>query len=182
MALTYTPKVQLGQPMPEFSSELLSGQLYSNSNLSSFEYKVIGFICGHCPYVQAIESRLVALQNKLSPLNGIFLAVCSNDPNEYPEDSRNALIERAKQKSYNFNYVFDESQKIATDFGAVCTPDFFVFDKENHLFYRGRLDDSWRDAQKVQREDLLEAVRDHKNKKPIDEQIPSMGCSIKWKA
>ncbi len=141
------------------------------------------FICNHCPYVKAIEDRLIALAQNFSNESEIqFAAVCSNDPSDYEEDSIENLKARAVEKKYPFPYLVDESQELARMLGAVCTPDLYVFDRQGSVFYRGRLDDSWRDPAKVESEDLKEALLAALTGKdaPV-EQIPSMGCSIKWK-
>lgn len=181
MALTYTPSAPESFRLPSFSGQLVDGRNFESTNLSKYRFKVIAFICAHCPYVQAIESRLIELAHDLKALNGVFLGICSNDASEYPEDAPEALKKRAQEKGYNFDYLVDADQSIAKAFGAVCTPDFFVFDEKNELFYRGRLDDSWRDAGRVKNRELLQAIEKRNLKLATTEQIPSMGCSIKWK-
>ena len=141
------------------------------------------FICNHCPYVQAIEDRLISLAHQLRESSVPIFAICSNDADEYPEDNFENLRKRAQEKNYPFPYLVDESQAVARSFGAVCTPDFFLYDKHHALAYRGRLDDSWRDAGRVRKQELLESVKALLEGKPAPaEQVPSMGCSIKWKA
>jgi peroxiredoxin len=182
MALTYTPKGELGTKMPNFTLPTINKTSWSSSSIESSPAKVIMFICAHCPYVQAIEDRLITLGTYLKTKGVPLIAICSNDANEYPEDAPEELKKRADKKGYSFTYLWDETQAVAKEFGAVCTPDFFIFDKENRLAYRGRLDDSWKDPLKVTKEELKLAVEDilKLGKAPI-EQYPSMGCSIKWK-
>jgi peroxiredoxin len=109
------------------------------------------------------------------------VAICSNDPKDNPDDSFENLKKRAQEKKYPFVYLHDESQAVARQYGAVCTPDFFVYDSKGLLAYRGRLDDSWKDPQKVQKRELFDAVQLLlKNQKAPDKQTPSMGCNIKW--
>ncbi len=143
------------------------------------------FICNHCPYVKAIESRLVELHEMFaerknpdgSPLVSI-VAISSNDTEKYGDDS----FDKMKLKNYPFPYLFDESQDTAMEFGAVCTPDFFLYDSRQRLAYRGRLDDSWQDEAKITTRDLagaIEALLQDMN--PNRDQKPSMGCSLKWK-
>ncbi|HEY1080575.1 MAG TPA: thioredoxin family protein, partial [Bdellovibrio sp.] len=133
------------------------------------------------PYVQAIEDRLITLGNDLKKQNVPVIAICSNDDKSHPEDSFENLQKRAREKNYPFVYLHDKSQKVAHLFGAVCTPDYFVYDKNHKLAYRGRLDDSWKDASKVTRRELFEAVQVLlKDSKVSEEQTASMGCSIKW--
>lgn len=181
MALTYTPQPEHGTPMPEFSLPAVTGEAFDSKTIRAAPAKVVAFICGHCPYVQAIENRLINLAAKLKSLDVPFVGICSNDPAEYPEDAPDALLKRWKGKGYQFPYLIDTEQSVARSFGAVCTPDFFVYDKNNRLVYRGRLDDSWKDAARVTREELFEAVQGALNGGTLAEQIPSMGCSIKWR-
>ena len=112
-----------------------------------------------------------------------FVAIMSNDATLKPDDAPEKLRARATEKSYPFPYLFDESQDVAKRFGAVCTPDFFVYDSQFKLAYRGRLDDSWKDASQVKAAEMREALEILvRGEKPSAKQIPSMGCSIKWKA
>ena len=145
------------------------------------------FICNHCPYVQAVEDRLIELVRSYGSRQICFLGICSNDPTDYPEDRPEALLTRAKEKNYPFKYLVDDSQAVAKNFGAVCTPDFFVFSPadgsdQRHLYYRGRLDDSWKNPARVTQQEMKAALDGLLLAKPAPErQIPSMGCSIKWK-
>lgn len=183
MALLYTPEIELGRPMPAFQLPTVFGEEFSSSEMANAPVKLVVFICAHCPYVQAIEKRLVELGEKFKSIGGSMVAVCSNDAQDYPEDAPDRLAERAKQFGYSFKYLVDETQAVAREFGAVCTPDFFVYDNKGTLAYRGRLDDSWKDAAKVTREELWMAAQTiARGDKPAKEQSPSMGCSIKWKA
>jgi peroxiredoxin len=182
MALTYTPGDELGAKMPEFDLTSVFGEKFSSHSMTKASVKVVVFICAHCPYVQSIESRLVELGRKIEKIGGQMVAICSNDPTEYPEDSKDQLAIRAKHHRYSFPYLVDETQEVARAFGAVCTPDFFVYDINGSLTYRGRLDDSWKDATKVKREELwMAAQKIAKGEKISPEQSPSMGCSIKWR-
>jgi hypothetical protein len=116
------------------------------------------------------------------PRQTAFVAICSNDPTDYPEDAPAALLERWKEKRYGFPYLLDEEQSVAKDFGAVCTPDIYVYDSSHKLRYRGRLDDSWRDPGAVKRQELKLALERILQNLPVEgTQNPSMGCSIKWK-
>ncbi|MAE73364.1 MAG: thioredoxin family protein [Bdellovibrionaceae bacterium] len=181
MALTYSPDVEIGSPMPAFKLPVVTGGDY-DSTATNGKVTVVLFICNHCPYVQAIEERLIELGTKYHSNDDVeVLAICSNDPTEYPEDAPEALAATATEKSYPFPYLFDQSQSVAKAFGAVCTPDLYVYDRSGKLFYRGRLDDSWKDASKVTQKDLDSAITEAlANSTPPTEQMPSMGCSIKW--
>ncbi|KYG67946.1 alkyl hydroperoxide reductase [Bdellovibrio bacteriovorus] len=181
MALTFTPFPDLGNACPEFKLPATDGKTYSLKDFPTGHPLVVMFICNHCPYVQAIEDRLIQLGQDLKKQNVSVVAICSNDAKSHPEDSFENLKKRAEEKSYPFVYLYDESQEVAHKFGAVCTPDFFVYDKNHKLAYRGRLDDSWKDASKVTKRELYEAVQTLiKDQKVSEEQTASMGCSIKW--
>lgn len=182
MALTFTPQDNLGSALPDFKLKSVDGNFFSRGQLPQNTPIVIMFICNHCPYVKAIEDRLIQLGHDLKKLNVPVIAICSNDPEEYPEDNFENLKKRWTEKKYSFPYLHDETQEVAKKFGAVCTPDFFVYDKNHKLAYRGRLDDSWKDARQVTRHELFEAV----NCLAADHRIsfqptPSMGCNIKWR-
>lgn len=181
MALTFTPFPDLGNDCPEFTLPAVDGKTYSLKDFPKGSPLVVMFICNHCPYVQAIEDRLITLGDDLKKQNVPVVAICSNDAKSHPEDSFENLKARAKEKNYSFVYLHDETQEVAHKFGAVCTPDYFVYDKNHKLAYRGRLDDSWKDASKVTKRELYDAVQALlKDQKATDEQVASMGCSIKW--
>ncbi len=176
-----TPKSE-SMSLPKFELPTVQGETFSSGHIALGRPAVVMFICNHCPYVKAIEDRLIELGHELKKINVPLIAICSNDADAYPEDSLESLRSRAREKKYPFVYLHDETQEVARQFGAVCTPDFFVFDSKHQLAYRGRLDDSWKDASRVTRRELLMAVQDLVNHKPISiAEVPSMGCSIKWK-
>ena len=140
------------------------------------------FICNHCPYVKAVRERIVRDARELTALGIGVVAVNSNDATQYPDDSFEAMQTAAKQYAYPFPYLYDASQDVARAYDAVCTPDFFGYDAQGGLQYRGRLDESRREAapQGVRRE-LFEAMKQvAETGRGPREQIPSMGCSIKW--
>lgn len=181
MALTFTPFAELGEDCPDFKLPAVDGKTYSLKDFSGKPALVVMFICNHCPYVQAIEDRLIQLGQDLAQQNVAVVAICSNDAADHPEDSFANLKKRSEEKHYPFVYLHDESQAVAHKFGAVCTPDYFVYDKNLKLAYRGRLDDSWKDAAKVTKRELFSAVQDLlAGAKVSAEQTASMGCSIKW--
>ncbi len=183
MALTYTPEAQSEFTLPEFTLPATDGTTWTSKDLLRHKQPiVIMFICNHCPYVQAIEERLVQLGQKFAHC-AQFAAICSNDPVDYPEDSFENLKKRAEELKYPFPYLHDESQSVAKSFEAICTPDLYIFDSKGTLAYRGRLDDSWKDAGKVTKKELQSALETVLQGKqiPLKEQNPSMGCSIKWK-
>jgi peroxiredoxin len=181
VALTYTPKGELGQTLPAFQLPTVDNKIFSSTQLKGREVSVILFICAHCPYVQAIEDRFIALAHQGITTGVQFVGICSNDWREHPEDSPENLLIRWRDKNYGFPYLIDEHQKIAKLFGAVCTPDIFVYDRNQVLRYRGRFDDSWKDPRKVKNQELHRAIEALLHgQAPPEPQIPSMGCSIKW--
>ncbi|CAN5659444.1 thioredoxin family protein [soil metagenome] len=184
MPKLYTPEPLLGTRCPDFDLPSTSGVSVTRKSASrdSSEIPVdaflVMFICNHCPYVKAIEERLVQLNEMFKSRSVSIVAISSNDAEKYGDDS----FEKMKLKKYPFPYLFDESQEIAMAFGAVCTPDFFLYDRELRLKYRGRLDDSWQDESKVTTRDLAGAIESLlQGMQPNREQKPSMGCSLKWK-
>ena len=182
MALTTTPEAALGSACPDFSLPGVDGREHSRGELSGARAALIMFICNHCPYVQAIEDRLIALGRFCQAKGVKIIAISANDGDRYPADSFPKMKERAAEKNYTFPYLYDESQSVARAFGAVCTPDFFLYDGELKLAYRGRLDDSWKDPSAVRSEELKAAIETViANRGPLLEQKPSMGCSIKWR-
>ncbi|MFZ5802553.1 MAG: thioredoxin family protein [Candidatus Omnitrophota bacterium] len=182
MVLLNSNPTPAGVLMPAFALQGIDGKLYRSEEYSHARALVIMFLCGHCPYVQAVEERIVALARYFQGPEVQFLAICSNDPRQYPDDGPAKLRERAEKCGYGFPYLIDESQQVARDFGAVCTPEFFLYDSSRKLRYHGRLDDSWKDPQKVRREDLKEAIESVLAGRDVPKDPkPSMGCSIKWK-
>ncbi len=181
MALTYTPATDQSMTLPTFTLPTVDGKKFSTVELKDQTPVCVMFIYNHCPYVKAVEDRLLALGREFSNVN--WLAICSNDPADYPEDRPEELLKRWQEKKYPFPYLIDADQSVAKMFQAVCTPDIFLFDKNKKLFYRGRIDDSWRDPSKVTRQELREAIELAVRGEPSPpDQLPSMGCSIKWKA
>ena len=190
MALIYTPPPELGKTIPSFSLPNVDGSIFSSSTIQKNSPVVIMFICNHCPYVKAIEDRLIQLGLDLNKIDIPLIGISSNDASHYPEDSFENMKKRAIEKNYSFQYLYDESQSVAKDFGAVCTPDFFVYDKNHQLSYRGRLDDNWKEPHSVKHRELYEVVKilsgksrdgDSHRESNLKNQIPSMGCSLKWK-
>ena len=181
MATTFTPFADLHTDCPDFSLPDLQGRVWSRRDLPQGQPVVFMFICNHCPYVQAIEDRLIQLGHDLKKENVSVVAICSNDAQSHPEDSLENLRKRAEEKKYSFTYLYDAEQTAAQAFGAVCTPDFFVYDKNMKLAYRGRLDNSWKDASKVTQRELFDSVQTLlRGEKVSEQQTASMGCSIKW--
>ena len=140
------------------------------------------FICNHCPYVKAIQERLVRDTRDLLDYGVKSVAIMPNDPADYPEDSFENMKKVAERYGYPFPYLIDETQEVARAYGAICTPDFFGYNADLQLQYRGRLDSSRREtAPPTARRELFEAmVQIARTGQGLKEQIPSMGCSIKW--
>ena len=194
MALISSTDIPLGTPAPPFRLPIANPEVDNKPGIerSLHDYQdaqalVIVFTCNHCPYAQFVEDRLINLAQEMAPHGVQFIAINPNDPVAYPADSFEAMQKRAREKQYPFPYLFDESQEVAKAYGAVCTPDFFVFDADRKLVYHGRLDDG-RPARKgqkghpVTRNDLREALQQLLTTGQVTiEQFPSIGCSIKWK-
>lgn len=181
MALTYTPSDELGTPCPDFELHSIFGKKFSLKDFTNGHPLLFMFICNHCPYVKAIEGRLIQLTHDLKTKGINVVAICSNDEKNYPDDSVENLKRNAEEKNFPFTYLHDEDQSVAKIFGAVCTPDFFLYDKNLKLAYRGRLDDAWKDENLVTKRELYQAALELNDGKNISFQAtPSMGCSIKW--
>lgn len=179
-----TPLCDFGWPAPDFRLPGIDGKLWSLSDIRGPRGTLVMFICNHCPYVQAIVDRLVRDVRDLQALGIGVAAIMSNDTLAYPEDSFDNMKLFAASHGFTFPYLFDESQDVARAYDAVCTPDFFGFDKDLGLQYRGRLDASKRVAGPSDaRRELFEAMSQvaETGRGPA-EQIASMGCSIKWKS
>jgi len=177
-----TPVCDFGWKAPDFALEGVDGNTYTLKDIMGANGAVIMFICNHCPYVKAILDRLIHDVRVLQDRGIGVIAIMSNDPSDYPEDSFENMKTVARANGFTFPYVIDPTQQIARAYGAVCTPDFFGFDKTEGLQYRGRLDSSRKDAAPADaRRDLVEAMSlvIASGHGPLD-QIPSMGCSIKW--
>ena len=183
MAATVT-SVKLDIPAVDFRLPATDGRTYSFDDVAGKNGTVIVFICNHCPYVIAVIDRLVADARVLMAEGIGFAAICSNDARGYPEDSFPNMKRFAEKHKFPFPYLHDESQEVARAYDAVCTPDFFGFDKNRRLKYRGRLDEGRTNPPAAgARRELVEAMREiAKIGAAPAEQHPSIGCSIKWKA
>jgi peroxiredoxin len=178
-----TPPPALGTPCPDFRLPAVDGRSYARDDFAASPVLVVMFICNHCPYVKAVEDRIIRLAREFGSLGVQLVGICANDAVTYPDDAFDQLAARWRGRNYGFPYLHDETQEVARAFGAVCTPDVFVYDRERRLAYRGRIDDSWKDEAKVQRRELAEAIEALlAGKTPSPAQRPSMGCSIKWKS
>lgn len=182
MALTYSQTILFGKQAPDFSLPGIDGKKYSLASFTDKKILIIVFMCNHCPYVQACWDRLISLQNEFGGKDVQFVGINANDKAQYPDDSFKNMKVWAKKKKHNFPYLRDESQETAKAYGAVCTPDIFVYDENRGLAYHGRIDDNWQDPSKVTKRELADALQNLvRGEKPDRNQNPSMGCSIKWK-
>ena len=179
-----TPICNFGWKAPDFTLPAVDGKTYSLDAIKGKNGTLVMFICNHCPYVKAVIDRIVRDANELKPYGINVVAISSNDAVHYPEDSFDNMARFATSHGFTFPYLHDESQEIACAYDAVCTPDFFGFNGKLELQYRGRLDASRKEAGPPDaRRELFEAMKDvAETGHGPRQQIPSMGCSIKWKA
>jgi peroxiredoxin len=184
MVSTETPICEFGQPAIDFSLPGTDGKIWTLDKCRGENGLLVMFICNHCPYVKAIMDRLVRDTNELKQLGINSVAISANDVADYPEDSFDNMKLVAEQNGCSFPYLYDETQEVAQAYGAVCTPDFFGYNQDLTLQYRGRLDASRKEAAPADvRRDLFEAMQQvAQTGHGPEQQIPSMGCSIKWRA
>ena len=177
-----TPICDFGWKARDFELPGTDGKRYRLSELRGPNGLLIMFICNHCPYVKAVRERIIRDCGELAAYGVGCAAISANDPEDYPEDSFENMKRVAVEFSFPFPYLFDETQEVARDYAAVCTPDFFGFNNNLELQYRGRLDASRTSAVPGARRELFEAmVQIAQTGKGPAQQIASMGCSIKWK-
>jgi peroxiredoxin len=182
MALTQPPVCNFGWQAPGFSLKGVDGKTHALKDVRGPKGTLVVFICNHCPYVKAIVDRLSSEGRVLQALGIGVIAIMPNDTDDYPEDSFDNMKAFAKAHDFTFPYVIDETQDIARAYGAVATPDFFGFNAKDELQYRGRLDESGMREVKNAKRELFNAMKlvAETGHGPKD-QIPSMGCSIKWR-
>ena len=183
MAQTLSTMPELGMNAPEFSLPDVNGETVSLRDFQSAPALLVMFICNHCPFVKHVRQELARLGADYQKKGAAVVAINSNDVVKHPDDSPAKMKEEAKAAGYTFPYLFDESQEVARDYRAACTPDFFVFDGNRRLAYRGQLDDS-RPGNNVPvtGKDLRAALDAVIAGKPVPgNQKPSIGCNIKWK-
>ncbi len=182
MALLHSSMVPLGTAAIDFKLPGVDGKEYSLKSFAAYKVIVIIFMCNHCPYVKAVIQRLIDLQQEVLAQGVRLIGINCNDAINYPDDSFESMHSVSKGWKMNFPYLFDESQEIAKKYDAVCTPDIYVYGPRRKLLYRGRIDDNWENPDKVSRRDLKQAIDNILSAENISiKQIPSMGCSIKWK-
>lgn len=184
MAAINSTMVPLGTPAPDFSlRNPATGDMMSRDAVKGEKGLLVMFICNHCPYVKHVADELVRIGKDFMPQGIGIAAVNSNDAERYPDDSPERMIEEAERRGFPFPYLCDETQETARSYGAVCTPDFFLYDKNLELVYRGQLDDSRPgNGVPVTGTDLRSALSAVAAGRPVDtNQKASIGCSIKWK-
>ena len=184
MARTPSTMVALGTDASDFTlSDTVSGKNISLENVKGDVATIMMFICNHCPFVKHVNPELVKLANDYKDKGIGFVAINANDVLNHPEDSPALMTQVAKQLKYPFPYLYDESQEVAKAYDAACTPDFFIYDKDLRLVYRGQLDDSRPGNEiPVTGKDIRNALDCLVNDQPVPElQRPSIGCNIKWK-
>jgi len=192
MALTESNMLKLGSALPEFAlPDVCSGELIGSANFAD-QPVVVMFICNHCPYVIHVAEKLAERSAEFAAQGVGVVAISSNDVGEYPADSPEKMKEEVELRGYQFPYLYDETQNVARAFTAACTPDFFLFDSNHELAYRGRFDATrptrirsgvYESDNAATGQELAAAVSAVLRGKAVDEnQLPSLGCNIKWKA
>jgi peroxiredoxin len=183
MTVTASKMISLGTSAPDFSLPDTEGNIVSLSDFEQAPALLVVFMCNHCPFVKHILKDFVELAKEYQQKGVAVVAISSNDVDDFPEDNPEMMAQKAKEAGFSFPYLYDQTQEVAKAYRAACTPDFFLYNKERKLVYRGQMDDS-RPGNNVPitGSDLkaaLEAVL--KGKKAPAKQRPSMGCNIKWK-
>jgi len=177
-----TPAGQIGWPAAPFDLPGTDGRRHTLESVRGAHGAVVMFICNHCPYVKAVAAKIVRDMNELRAHGIGGIAIMSNDPAAYPEDSFDRMSVFAAEHGFTFPYALDETQEVARAYGAVCTPDFFGFDRDLKLAYRGRLDASGRSPDPAAVRELFDAMLSvARTGRAPGVQQPSVGCSIKWK-
>ena len=189
MAAVESHMIELGTTAPAFDLPIANPEVDDHdgprralSDYDDADVLVVMFICNHCPYVHHVEPALIETARTYAEQGVQFVAICANDAERYPDDSFDNMADRAREKGYPFPYLQDDTQEVAKAYDAACTPDFYVFDADRTLVYRGRYDETRPNQGTAHGADLhaaLDAVPNGES--PSDPQHPSIGCSIKWK-
>lgn len=183
MVMTASQMLSLGTEAPAFRLPDPAGKMVSLDDYPEAKAYLVVFMCNHCPFVQHMRAELAALGRELPARGGVMVGINSNDAEKYPQDSPSRMADEAATYGYTFPYLVDADQDVAKAYRAACTPDFFLFDGDRKLVYRGQLDDSRpSNGKPVTGADLraaIEAVLEGREVSP--EQVPSIGCNIKWK-
>lgn len=177
-----TDKLKIGSKAPNFNLPGVDNKFYSLDSFYNKKILIVIFSCNHCPYVQAYENRIISIQSEFAEKGVQIVAINSNEDKNYPEDSFEEMIKRSNDKHFNFPYLRDETQEVAKAYGATHTPEIFLFDNERKLRYHGKIDDNWKEPEKVKYQYLRNAIEEVLKGKEVS--IPetfSIGCTIKWK-
>lgn len=182
MVRTPSTMLPLGTKAPDFSLPNVDGSTVSLADLEGKPALVVAFICNHCPFVKHLADEFAAFGNEYTDKGAAVVAISSNDVENYPADSPELMAQEAASRGYNFPYLYDATQEVAKEYAAACTPDFYVFDAEQRLAYRGQFDASRPDSGVAPTGADLRAAVDAvlAGKEPSDDQTPSLGCNIKW--
>jgi len=182
MAAVTSTMLPLGTPAPDFRLPNVDGTIVTLKEFEKAPALLVIFMCNHCPFVKHIREGLLRLVKEYQAKGVAIVGINSNDVQNYPDDSPDKMAQEAKTYGYTFPYLYDESQETAKAYHAACTPDFFLFDRERKLVYRGQMDDSRpKNSLPVTGKDLRNALDAMPADKPAAEQKPSNGCNIKWK-
>jgi len=183
MALTPSNMLSLGTAAPDFALPATTGEMVSLSDFAQSSLLLVAFICNHCPFVKHVRAQLAALGDEYMPRGVAFVAINANDVDAYPDDNMENMRREVSKTGYRFPYLLDESQAVARAYEAACTPDFYLFDGDRKLIYRGQLDRS-RPGNDIPLtgKDLRAAMDAALAGQPVaEDQEPSVGCNIKWK-
>jgi peroxiredoxin len=183
MVNTPSTMVPLGKPAPSFSLPDTAGKVVSLDDYKGSPALLVVFLCNHCPFVKHVLPQFVELAREYQQRGAGIVGINSNDVSHYPDDAPEKMAELSKAMDFPFPYLYDESQQVARSYGAACTPDFYLFDKDGRLVYRGQMDDSRPgNGRPVTGADLRAAMDAVLAGQPVsDDQKPSIGCNIKWK-
>lgn len=184
MALTPSTMVPVGTPAPHFRlPEAATGRIVALTDFAAAPALIVAFLCNHCPYVMHLRSALAELGRECARRGVAFVGINSNDVTRHPEDRPERMAEHTRTAGWTFPYLFDEPQEVARAYRAACTPDFFLFDRERRLAYRGQFDESRPgNGRPITGADLRTAMDDLLAGRPVTtRQLPSLGCNIKWK-
>ena len=177
-----TKTLKIGTKMPSFELRGTDGKMYNSGSFNDKKLLVIIFSCNHCPYVQAYEDRIIAIQNDYKNKSVAVAAINSNNDLHYEEDSFQNMVKRYGEKNFNFPYLRDETQEIAKKFDASHTPEIFVFNDKRELSYHGKIDDNWKEPEAVKSKYLRDALDELLAGKDVSvRETFSIGCTIKWK-
>lgn len=184
MVRTPSTMLPLGTFAPDFELPNIDGRMVDYATAAGPKGTVVMFICNHCPFVKHVADQLATLGREYMPRGIGFVAISSNDVSNFPADSPEQMVAEAEERGYVFPYLYDETQEVAKDYHAACTPDFYLFDADSKLIYRGQLDPSRPGSDvPVTGKDLRAAIDGLlAGRPPLAEQVPSLGCNIKWKA